>query len=106
MIHTDTPSVAYYAISEHQLQEIINESVKATLKEVGFDFDTMGQHLATEQKDEYKPLAYWLNKLNINRSTLWRRAKENLITPSRMGGKVYLCQRDIDQMFQKLAEKR
>lgn len=99
-------SVSYYALTEEQLRSIVSESVKATLAEVGFDFDVTRERLVSDPKSEHKPLAYWLKKLNIDRSTLWRREKEGLISPTRMGSKVFLCQNDVDEMFSKLSSRK
>lgn len=95
------PSVAYYTLTEPQLRYFVNESVKATLQEIGFNFDEAKARFTTDTKDEFKPLAYWLKKMNVNRSTIWRWQQEGLIKPTYMGKKLFFCQNDFDEMFKK-----
>ncbi len=97
-------SVAYYSLTEPQLNNLITLSVKKTLQEIGFPFDDTKERLSIDPKQERRPVTYWLNKYHVNRTTLWRWQKDGLITPTRMGKKIFFCQADFDQMFSKKKE--
>ena len=84
------PSVTYYTLTEPQLRYFVNESVKATLQEIGFNFDEAKARFAPDTKGEYKPLKYWMGKLNVTRTTLWRWKGQGLITPPIRWKKVIL----------------
>jgi hypothetical protein len=40
-------------------------------------------------KQELKPLSYWLAKKNLDRSTIWRWEQEGKIKLTRIGRKIY-----------------
>lgn len=40
-------------------------------------------------KQELKPLSYWLAKKNLDRSTIWRWEQEGKIRLTRIGRKIY-----------------
>ena len=93
------PSVAYYALTEEQLEQYAKEVARNVLCEFGVSFDEQKARFTPDTKDEYQPIDYWLRKMNVNRSTLWRWAKDGKITPRHVGKKVYYCQRDFDELF-------
>lgn len=47
-------------------------------------------------REELRPLEFWVNKLNVNRSTLWRWEQQGKVTPTRLGGKVYYKASDFN----------
>lgn len=104
-MRTDTQQeskpVCYYAITEQQLRDIIKEGVKQTLHEMGYHFQN-GNKLMSSVDDEARPIDYWVKKLGVNRTTLWRRQKEGLLTPTYMGKKLFYRPSDIDRMFSKM----
>ncbi len=100
-IQQNQPSVIYYTLTEAQLYDYSREFAKNILLDFGVNFDEAKAHFTPETKDEYKPLAYWLKKMNVNRSTIWRWQQEGLITPTYMGKKLFFCQTDFDEMFKK-----
>lgn len=95
-------AVAYYTLTEPQLQNLINESVTKTLEGLGLTLNPTKTKLVGA-KDEYKPVKYWLKELNVNRVTLWRWQKEGFLRPTRIGRKLFFCQADFDKMFAKKA---
>lgn len=48
------------------------------------------------EREELRPLEYWADKLNVNRSTLWRWEKQGRIQSTHIGGKVYYKASDFD----------
>lgn len=99
MMKSEQPqAVAYYSLTESQLQDFASSIVTKTLEGLGITQNAEKTMLA-DSKDEYRPLAYWLKKMNVNRSTLWRWQHEGLITPTYMGRKLYYRQSDFDAMF-------
>lgn len=42
-----------------------------------------------EDKQELKPLNYWLDKKNLDRTTVWRWEQEGKIKLTRIGRKIY-----------------
>ena len=93
--------VVYYTLTEGQIDNLISKAVRKTLVNFGVGFDEAKAHFQPDTKDEFKPLAYWLKKMNVNRSTIWRWQQDGLITPTYMGKKLFFCQADFDAMFAK-----
>lgn len=110
MIEAMQPSqgVTYYTVTKEQLDYFGKEIAKNVLMEFGVEFDEAKARFTPDTKDEYKPLDYWLQKMNVNRTTVWRWQKQGLITPRYIGKKVFFCQADFDELFerQKEPEKR
>lgn len=50
------------------------------------------------EREELHPVEYWLKKMHMNRTSLWRWEKQGLIKPTRIGGKVYFKMSDFDKM--------
>ena len=48
-------------------------------------------------REELRPLEFWVNKLNVNRSTLWRWEQQGKVMPTRLGGKVYYKASDFQR---------
>ena len=48
-------------------------------------------------KDELRPLSYWSETLKVDRSTLWRWAKDGRITPTKVGKRTFYKQSDFTQ---------
>lgn len=94
----------YYTLTEAQLKHLITDSVTTTLEELGLTLNFAKTKLA-DAKDEYKPLEYWLKELNVNRSTIWRWQQQGIIAPTKMGKKLFFCQKDFDEMFAKKSNK-
>lgn len=94
-------TVIYHTFTDEQIKGLVEEAVTTTLQKFGVDFDDAKARFTPDTKDEYKPLSYWLQKMNVNRSTLWRWQKEGRITPRYVGKKLFFRQRDFDEMFAK-----
>ena len=90
-IQKPSGGVTYYTLSDEQLRDYA--------KEVGVEFNEEQAKFTPDTKNEYQPLAYWLKKLNVNRSTVWRWQKQGLVTPRYVGKKLFFCQADIDELF-------
>ena len=95
------PAVTYLTLTKEQLYDYSRELAKNILLDFGVTFDEIKAHFTPDTKDEYKPLSYWMAKMNVNRSTIWRWEQDGLITARRIGKKLYFCQRDFDEMFAK-----
>lgn len=50
------------------------------------------------EKDQLHPVNYWLDKLGINRSTLWHWERQGRIKATRLGSRVYFRQSDFDNL--------
>ncbi len=98
-------SVTFYTLTDAQLRNLITDAVKVTLREVGLTLDKNDRLYKLEKDDEPKPVEYWVNKLGVNRSTLWRRQKSGILNPIYMGKKLFFRPSDIDRMFACLNEK-
>ena len=94
--------VTYYAMTKEQLDDYAKEVAKNVLMEFGVEFDDDKAKFTPDTKNEYKPLEYWLQKMNVNRTTVWRWQKQGLLTPRYVGKKLYYCQADFDEMFTRL----
>ena len=89
----------YYVVSESQLRQIAEDGAKSVLQQFGIDTDGVREKLLQNDKDEDRPVAYWISKLNVNRTTIWHWQKDGLITPKYVGKKLFFRQRDFDEMF-------
>lgn len=98
-IQNPSVGVTYYTLSDEQLRDYAKEVAKNVLMEFGVEFDKEQAKFTPDTKNEYKPLDFWLKKLNVNRSTVWRWQKQGLITPRYVGKKLFFCQADIDELF-------
>lgn len=98
-VQHNQPSVIYYTLTEAQLYDYSREFAKNILLDFGVTFDDVKAHFTPDTKDEYKPLSYWMKKMNVNRTTIWRWQQNGLITPHYIGKKLFFCQRDFDEMF-------
>ena len=98
------PSVTYLTLTREQLYDYSRELAKNILMDFGVNFDDVKAHFTPDDKGEYKPLNYWLKKINVNRSTIWRWQQEGKITATYVGKKIFFCQRDFDEMFAKEKE--
>ena len=99
-------SVVYHTFTDEQLHRLVEETVTTTLQKFGVDFDEAKAQFTPDTKNEYKPVAYWEKKLNVNRTTIWRWCKQGIIEPTHMGKKLFFCQADFDGVFEKAREKR
>ena len=93
--------VTYYTVTKEQLDYFGKEIAKNVLMEFGVEFDEQKAQFTPDTKNELRPLTYWLKKMNVNRSTMWRWQKQGLISPHYMGKKLFFCQADFDEMFAK-----
>lgn len=94
-------SVTYLTMTKEQLYDYSRELAKNILLGFGVNFDEAKAHFTADDTDEYKPLAFWMRKLNVNRSTIWRWQKEGLIKPCYIGKKLFFRQKDFNEMFSK-----
>lgn len=97
-------AVTYIMVTESQLKQVAEDSARSVLEKFGIATEEVKEKLQVEDRAEYRPLVYWMNKLNVNRSTLWRWEKDGLVTPKRVGKKLFFRQQDFDQMFAKSKE--
>ena len=94
-------AVTYLTMTREQLYDYSREFAKNILLDFGVNFDEAKARFSADTKDEYKPLAYWMKKMNVNRTTIWRWQQNGLIKPHYMGKKLFFCQRDFDEMFKR-----
>lgn len=92
-------SVTYFTLTKEQLDDYAKEVTKNVLSQFGVNFDEDKAKFTPDRTNELRPLSFWLKKLNVNRTTVWRWQKQGLIKPRCIGKKVFFCQRDFDQMF-------
>ena len=95
------PAITYITLTKDQLHDFGRDLAKSLLVEFGVNFDEAKAHFTPDDSKEYKPLNYWLKKMNVNRSTIWRWQQDGLVTPTYMGKKLFFCQADFDAMFAK-----
>lgn len=86
-------------LTEAQLRQVAEDGARTVLERFGVNTEEVRDKLILDDKDEYKPVSYWLKKMDVNRTTIWRWQKEGLITPRYVGRKVFFRQTDFDQMF-------
>ena len=94
-------ALAYIMLTEAQLRQVAEDGARAILEKFGVNTEEVRDKLILDDKEEYKPVSYWLKKMDVNRTTIWRWQKEGLITPRYVGRKVFFRQTDFDQMFVK-----
>ena len=94
-------AVTYYMLTDSQLRQLAEEASKSVLAKCGVNTEEVREKMLMDDKSEYKPISYWLKKLDVNRTTVWRWAREGKIIPTYMGKKIFFCQADFDQMFAK-----
>lgn len=92
-------AVPFILVTEAQLRQVAEDGARSVLERFGIKTDEVKEKFHSQDKSEYRPLAYWMERLGVNRSTMWRWEKDGLITGKRMGKKIYFCQRDFDAMF-------
>ena len=92
-------ALAYIMLTEAQLRQVAEDGARTVLERFGVNTEEVRDKLILDDKDEYKPVSYWLKKMDVNRTTIWRWQKEGLITPRYVGRKVFFRQTDFDQMF-------
>jgi len=97
--------VTYYTVTKEQLDYFGKEIAKNVLMEFGVEFDEVKAKFTPDRKNEYMPLDYWLQKLNVNRTTVWRWQKQGLLTPRYVGKKLFFRQIDFDELFEKPKQK-
>lgn len=97
--------VTYYTVTKEQLDYFGKEIAKNVLMEFGVEFDEVKAKFTPDRKNEYMPLDYWLQKLNVNRTTVWRWQKQGLLTPRYIGKKLFFRQIDFDELFEKQKQK-
>lgn len=99
-------AVTYITLTKEQLSDYSRELAKNILLDFGVTFDEVKAIFTPDTKDEYKPLSYWMKKMNVNRTTIWRWQQNGLITPRYIGKKLFFRQRDFDEMFAKQKETK
>lgn len=104
-IQNPSGGVTYYTLSGEQLHDYAREVAKNVLMEFGVEFDEVKAKFTPDTKNEYKPLEHWLQKMNVNRTTVWRWQKQGLLTPRYVGKKLFFRQIDFDELFEKLKQK-
>ena len=98
-------AVTYLMVTEAQLRQVAEDTAKSVLEQFGISGEQVREKLVVDDKDEYSPLIYWMSKMHVNRSTMWRWQKEGLITPKYVGRKLFFRQRDFDEMFANREQK-
>lgn len=74
----------YYRFTEAQLQALLNAAAEKAVAEY-----------AGEKKTNLLSRQATAKRLNVNVSTLWRWEKYKVLTPVRIGGKVYYREEDV-----------
>ncbi|MBR1782034.1 MAG: helix-turn-helix domain-containing protein [Bacteroidales bacterium] len=74
----------YYNLSSDELQAMLNAAAKKAVAEY-----------AGEKKPNLLSRQATAKRLNVNVSTLWRWEKYKVLTPVRIGGKVYYREEDV-----------
>lgn len=105
LVQQQQQSVAYFMVTEDQLRQVAEEGARFVLEKYGVNTDEIREKMVINDKDEYRPVSYWLKKLDVNRTTVWRWQRDGLITPRYIGKKLFYCQADFDQMFAKQEAK-
>ncbi len=100
-VRENEPTVTYISLTKEQIYDFAKEVAKNVLMEFGVEFDKEQAKFTPDTKNEYMPLEFWLKKLNVNRSTVWRWQKQGLVTPRYIGKKVFFRQIDFDECFNK-----
>lgn len=49
-------------------------------------------------KEELRPASYWVSRLGVDASTLWRWEKQGRIKATRLGSRVYYKASDFEKM--------
>lgn len=49
-------------------------------------------------KEQLRPASYWVSKLGVDASTLWRWEKQGRIKATRLGSRVYYKASDFEKM--------
>ena len=49
-------------------------------------------------KEQLRPASYWVSKLGVDASTLWRWKKQGRIKATRLGSRVYYKASDFEKM--------
>ena len=97
--------VTYFTLTKEQLYDYAKEVAKNVLSEFGVNFDEDKAKFTPDRTKELRPLSYWLKKLNVNRSTVWRWQKQGLLTPRYVGKKLFFRQLDFDELFERQKKK-
>lgn len=105
LVQQQQQSVAYFMVTEDQLRQVAEEGARFVLEKYGVNTDEIREKMVINDKDEYRPVSYWLKKLDVTRTTIWRWSRDGLITPRYVGKKLFYCQADFDQMFAKQEAK-
>ena len=100
-------TVVYHTFTDEQLHSLVEETVTTTLQKFGVDFDEAKAHFTPDDKNDPKPIAYWIQKLNVNRTTIWRWTQTyDFFKPTPIGKKIFFCQSDFDKLFEKQKSER
>lgn len=83
-------TVAYYMLTEEQLCSLGHEIARNVLTEYGVSLNE-----GRDRNDELRPIAYWLDKLGVDRSTLWRWEKMGVVRPYRIGKRIFYRESDF-----------
>lgn len=75
-------------VTTEQLKAMVDYCMKVAKEEA--------EKESLAEREELRPVEYWLEKLHTTRTTLWRWEKKGLIKPTRMWGKVYFKSSDFD----------
>lgn len=75
-------------VTTSQLKEMVDYVIKTAKEEAA------RENLA--EREELRPIEYWLEKLHLSRTTLWRWEKQGRIKPTRVCGSVYFKMSDFD----------
>lgn len=101
LVQQQQQSVAYFMVTEDQLRQVAEEGARFVLEKYGINTDEIREKMVINDKDEYRPVSYWLKKMGVARTTIWRWVQKGLIEPKYVGKKVFFRQRDFDEMFAK-----
>lgn len=75
-------------VTTEQLKAMVDYCMKVAKEEA--------EKESLAEREELRPVEYWLEKLHTTRTTLWRWEKKGLLKPTRMCGKVFYKMSDFE----------
>ena len=90
MIQANQTNVAYYMLTEEQLCSLGHEIARNVLTDREVSLNE--RH---DRNDELRPIAYWVDRLSLDLSTLWRWEKKGIVRPHRIGRNLFYRESDF-----------
>ena len=77
-------------LTEEQLYSLGQEIARIVLTEYG-----VSPNERRDRNDELRPIAYWVDRLGLDRSTFWRWEKMGIVRPHRIGRNLFYRESDF-----------